>query len=272
MKYGWRPDRENFSELNAIRADPIMLRTYGMDDLYTVADPEQFIVTNPEGLLQTEDQQRTNSCVGHGGSSAVERCLFLASGRNDQLSRWYAYIQSQRFAGIRGDNGSTITAMVRVARELGVCREDLLPFPGSYVTSIPDGCNEDAARFKIQTAMKLESITDDQLFLGKNIGAMIIGVNWTASFDEHPTLIERFVSGRGGGHCVCIPFLSPRVDQNGDHYAWLLNSWGLRWGKNGWKEISPQARTQLYRHQWTEMWGVSDMLDPSPRAVIPLAA
>lgn len=272
MKYGWRPDREAFDQLNSIRFSMSELMSYGIDDLHTVADPTAFVVENPEGTLQIEDQQRTNSCVGHGGSTIMERCYQLQTGNQIQLSRWYAYIMSQRIAGIRGDNGSTITAMVRVAKDHGVCREELWKFPGQYVTDVPAGCDEDAKRFRIAATAKMSSIVDDQLFLGKNIGGLIIGVPWTRSFDEHPELIERFDGGQGGGHCVGIPFLSPRKDRNGDHYAWLINSWGLRWGKRGWKEISPAARASLYRHSWTEIWGISDMEDPRPRAVIHLEA
>lgn len=229
---GWRADLEDRDWLRHNYPVLVNLRNRyhgdidGYGELYTVEDPTVF--DNPEHLAITENQANMGSCVGHGGTTAMEICWELAGLPRIALSRMYAYRASQLIAGINGDNGSTISAMTKLALR-GVCLESTYTYPSRYSSSIPANAKAEAetGKYKCRKSLPIKSIADDQMFLGKRMGALIVGWAWKSSFDDQE-IIEDVGGSLVGGHCVCIAALSPRRDRNGDYYSWVNNSWGKR--------------------------------------------
>lgn len=271
---GWLRESEP-RELIADRLHSLAgLRAYGAGPLFAVEDP--FTLEDPDGVLQVENQARTNSCVGHGTSSILEWLHKIRTGHSIQLSRQFAYIESQKLAGIRGDNGSHVSAAIRVSFDKGCCLESTWPFRGVYDTRVPDGAYEDAKRFRIQSATEnFTSVEDDQIYLGKKIGGILLGIPWTQQLVQAPRILEELNtrSPLVGFHCVCYPFLSTRTDSQGRHYAWMLNSHSRSWGNRGWLEVSPNARQALYdyvyrRQRVSEAYGLSDLTESRPTAII----
>lgn len=222
---------------------------------------------DPRPYHRVEDQGQQGACQGHALSSVCEHCYHIATGEPIQFSRQWCYIETQRIDKLVGrDQGSTIDGGRELASTLGVCREELWPYPGRYVTTPPDreACLQDAAQYRIRSHSVCRSYADVYEYLASGLGGVEIGISW--GLEPRDGVIDRFVAG-GGGHAVCFLGYSARKDSQGRNYLWLLNSWGTSWGANGWAEVAPAAVDQMARHAWTVMIGLSDLTTPKPRPV-----
>lgn len=224
---------------------------------------------DPRELIKVENQGSVGSCQGHALSSCMEWCFAIATnGQKHQLSRAMGYYETQRLDGINGDRGSTISGGVKLARGTGLCSEPLWPYSGRYDPRRPSNWSDilsDASKYKIARAVQIKSYDEFRAFLGSMQGGIHIGIAWGNSMSR--AVIESFSPGMGG-HAISGLCLSERVDSQGRPYAWIMNSWGQSVGSReypGWHEWSPNAISQMLRHQWTEMVGLSDMPDVKPR-------
>lgn len=224
---------------------------------------------DPRELIAVENQRNQGACAGHALSTNLEWCGTIATGgKFVQLSRAMAYYETQRIDGIRGDRGSTISGGVKLAREVGVCEESLWKYPASYNPARPQNWNavlENAAKYKIARAVQVKTYEDVRAFVGSGQGGLHIGIAWGNSMNR--AVVETFSPG-GGGHAIAGLCLSTRVDSQGRPYLFVMNSWGESWGSRehpGWTEWSPTAISQMLRHQWTDMVGISDMPEAKPR-------
>jgi hypothetical protein len=224
---------------------------------------------DPRELIPVENQGSVGSCQGHALSSCMEWCYVIATnGQRQQLSRAMGYYETQRIDGINGDRGSTISGGVKLARNVGLCEEPLWPYTGRYQPGRPNNWQEiqqNAAKYKIGRAVQIRSYEDFRGFLGSLQGGIHIGIAWGNAMNR--AVIETFSPG-GGGHAIAGLCLSERVDSQGRPFAWIANSWGQSFGSReypGWMEWSPTAISQMLRHQWTEMIGISDMPAAKPR-------
>lgn len=236
--------------------------------LFSLGDYNE-IRLDPRKLIRIENQGSQGSCAGHSLSSIMEWCYTIASGGEVvQLSRAMAYYEAQRISGIRGDSGSTIGAGAKLAMETGLCLEPLWVYPARYNNTRPSEFQAvlaDAGTRKIRSAVKITTYEAYRTFLGAGLGGVHNGIAWGNSM-ERP-VVESFSPG-GGGHAIAGLCLSERIDSQGRPYVWIANSWGLQFGSRdvpGWQEWSPNAISQMLRHQWTEMIGLSDMAIPKPR-------
>lgn len=224
---------------------------------------------DPRTLVKVENQGPVGSCQGHALSSVVEWCYTIATaGQVQQLSRAYAYYESQRIDGIVGDRGSTISGGVKLALNTGICTEPKWPYVPRYNATRPSDWNsilDDAKRFKIRRASKIKTYDDFRNYLGSGQGGISVGIAWGSSMSV--PVVERFIRGTGG-HAIAALCLSERVDSQGRPYAWILNSWGESFGSRehpGWHEWSATAVSQMLADSWTEMIGLSDMPEAKPR-------
>lgn len=221
---------------------------------------------DPREIIQTENQSRQGACAGHSLSSVGEWCYAIATGGERlQLSRAMMYYEAQREDSIRGDNGSTIAGGVKVAKTVGMCREELWKYPSNYDPRRPadyDTVLKDAANYRIGTSINIKSYEAYRTFLGAGLGGIHQGIAWGDGMDS--AVIERYSPG-GGGHSICALCLSERVDSEGRPYAWIQNSWSESFGVKGWMEWSPTAIEQMLRHPHTVFVGLSDMPNIAPR-------
>ena len=256
---GWRRDDEDW---NIIRAMP------GIDDLDPMmrARGYEYATVDPRKALKVEDQGQQGACQGHAVSTCTEWAHIIQMGSNNlQLSRAYGYYESQRIDSISGDSGSTITGGCKLASTTGIPEERLWPYPGSYNSRRPGGWSQiltNALMYKIGKTYRLRTYKDISQFLGAGQGGINIGMSWGSSMNK--PVVENFQPG-GGGHAISLISMSERTDSNGDHYVWMLNSWGKRFGNDGWSEWAPRAVRKIMDHNFSVAIGLSDLPNISPR-------
>ena len=221
---------------------------------------------DPREIIKVENQGQQGACAGHSLTSVLEWCYAIGTGGQKlQLSRAMGYYETQRIDGINGDRGSTISGGVKLAKAVGICREELWKYPGRYNAARPsdwDGVLKDAGKYKIATAIKITSYDGYRTFLGAGLGGIHQGISWGNGMNGK--LINRYTAG-GGGHSICALCLSERVDDQGRPFAWIQNSWSESFGVSGWQEWSPTAIQQMLANRQTTFVGLSDMPNVAPR-------
>lgn len=257
---GYRRDVEN---IEGLEKGAIILPEFTG---YKAAAP----VTEPWKLINQEHQASQGACQGHGVTTIAEHCIRIATGAYEQLSRQYAYIETQRIDGLIGrDQGSTIYGGTELGRTKGFCLETLWQYTGKYHTKPPvhslEECYADAAKRKIENRVKMVSYETVLAFIEQGLGGITIGIQWNNSCEAKVT--GSYQNRGGGGHAIALLFKSPRVDQSGRPYIWMNNSWGANWGNNGWSEWSPQFIEGLFQSRYTVAYGLTDMVNPEPRPV-----
>lgn len=235
-----------------------LLRVYD----FTVAEDHSFVAN---GIV-------VHNCQGHSLSTNKELCSKIATGDYTQLSRMYAYIETQRIDGLIGyDRGSTVWGGVQLAEGKGLCEETFWAYTGKYSTQPTSGktlaeCYSNAANHKLKKHVKMTSYEDVAKFIGLGIGGIHWGIGWNSSCEAK--VCERYHSSwGGGGHSIPTLFFSPRVNAKGEKYIWMNNSWGSSWCNNGWSEWSPDFIRDLFDDRETVAYGLTDMDDPAPRPV-----
>ena len=267
---GYPLDAENVEALKATSTEPKMLM---MGDLPEKVDPRE----HPEagnGFLQIENQGSIGSCQGNSLTECAEFCYYLAAGVVIQFSRMFAYIASQMKDGIRSDSGSTLSGGTEAAKDFGFCPESDAPYPGRYPGwgYITAKMRELAKKFTLQSHTVIRSAEQAKQYLGSGIGILQWGLSWGGSMDpdRDGCIAGRWSAGRGG-HAICLVGYvknHPRGRTNSSGYWFLLkNSWGKRWGDNGYAYVDPAVVEASLRHRWTVLLGRSDMKVPTPRKV-----
>lgn len=256
-------DREALLET---QVDAVMLM---MGEIPDRMDPRKSKLAD-QGFLQVEDQFQIGSCQGQSITDCGEFAHAFATGEVVQISRMYAYIASQIESGIRGDSGSTLEGGGK-AFQKGFPLEKDAPYSNSYpgygfVTSE----RKAKAVYKLKSHTQMQSAEQCKQFIGSQIGIVQIGIAWGPWMEPDANgCIGSFRPGRGGGHALVFCGYVPDADvgqSSGSGYWFLMkNSWSKRWGKGGYAYVSPRAVDQMISHQWTSMYGRSDMDSPRPR-------
>lgn len=255
---GWLRDQEDKDFLDALPDESSVLVMRGTYNEIKI---------DPREVMKIENQGSVGSCQGHALSSCVELCYYIATGDlTRQLSRQYAYVETQRIDGINGDRGSTISGGIKLATSKGIPREELWKYSGKYDNRRPSNWAEiesDAAQHKIGQSYKMTTYDGVRTFLGSGQGGISIGISWSGEVDR--PIVNSFSGAGGGGHAIALLALSERLDTTGKPYVWMLNSWGANWGNKGWAEWAPNAVEQMLRHRYTACFGLSDMPNVKPR-------
>lgn len=249
----WARDVEDWEFLDSIPAVDQELLYLATSDGVSQLDPRK--------VLRTENQRRMGSCRGHSGSTGAEWIRTLATREiGVQLSRMMMYIETQRIDGIKSDRGSTIAGGLRLLESVGLCREELWPYPNQYTQQRPSNWQaviDDAAPHRIGRKQRCRSYEDVRAWAGTGQGYIDIGIPWRSEYAA--PVVETYRGGGGGFHAVALFTLSDRKDRLGREYVWMLNSHGLSSGNQGWSEYSPSFIDGCFTHSGTVMIGVSDM-------------
>jgi C1A family cysteine protease len=118
----------------------------------------------------------------------------------------------------------------------------------------------------------MKSAEQVKQFIGSGVGIVQIGITWGNEMTPDSQGCIRSFSGRGGGghavvFCGYVPDSDVGVKSSAGWWLLLKNSWSKRWGKSGYAYVDPKACDQMIRHQWTSMYGRSDMDSPRPRPI-----
>ena len=256
---GYRPDREDWDYL---RANAV---AFPASCCATGEIPEDF---HPK--LITKNQKRTSSCVGHGRSTMFAHLNWLITGEEVNYSAWYAYLAAQMSSNMFGsDDGATLAGAMASG---GVCREELLPFPGYYATSIPRAAADEAKQHPILQFSELRGYDAIWRYTSSHQGPILIGTEWRDGHTEiGPDGLEsRATALRGsslGYHCRCVIGWSPRRDAQGRRWLRCKNSHSEAWGNQGESEIEPALFDEWANDRFSAFFGASESRPFEPRPV-----
>lgn len=263
---GYPIELEDRDNLQATQVDADLLM---MGDLPPRMDPRNSRLAS-QGFMRVENQGSVGACQGFSLACCGEFAHAFATGEVVQIDNMYAYIASQVESNINGDRGSTLDGGSRAfVKGFPLEMETYKAvYPGrSYLT--PERKNR--AHYKLTSHTRMNSANQIKQFIGSGVGIVQIGIAWgNAMTPDSFGCIRSFGAG-GGGHAVVFCGYVPDEDvgqQSGSEY-WLLlkNSWSQRWGKKGFAYVAPKAVDQMLRHQFTVMYGRSDMNSPRPRPI-----
>jgi C1A family cysteine protease len=266
--FGYPIELEDRDSLRSSATDAVLLM---MGDLPERMDPRSSGLGS-QGFLQVEDQGQIGSCQGQSLSCCGEFSHAFATGEVIQISRMYAYIASQMENNIRSDNGSTLEGGTRAFKK-GFPLESVAlytnRYPGwGYITQ----AMRDKAIYKLNSHTEMKSAEQVKQFIGSGVGIVQLGISWGNEMTPDGQGCIRSFSGRGGGghaivFCGYVPDSDVGVKSSAGWWLLLKNSWSKRWGKSGYAYVDPRACDQMIRHQWTSMYGRSDMDSPRPRPI-----
>jgi hypothetical protein len=256
---GYRQDREDWDYLRANSVE------FPVTCCATGEIAEDF---HPQ--LITKNQKRTNSCVGHGRSTMFAALNLLITGEEVNYSAWFAYLQAQKSSNMFGiDEGANLAGAMASG---GVCRDELLPFPGYYTTNIPAAALAEASEHPILQYSEVRGYDAIWRFLSSRQGPVLIGTQWLEGHSElGPDGIESRASCLRGGllgyHCRCVLGWSKRRDDQGRRFLWCKNSHSADWGNQGESEIEPQLFDEWANDRFGAFFGASDSRPYEPRPV-----
>jgi len=215
-------------------------------------------------MTQVEDQSAVNSCSANAIAGAYEYLAKRALGASGDVSRLFIYYNGRAVLGDQNkDEGSSITACIRVLQEIGVCTEDTWPYDVAMVNAQPhDDAFEEALQFLIEEA---EEVKVD-LFSMKHCLAegypFVFGLALFRSFDR---------AGKHGKVSMPNPNSEEGRQSHGAHamlcvgyseqsQAFIVrNSWGEKWGEKGYCYI-PYAYMTNPEHCW-DCWKIASVSD-----------
>jgi len=211
---------------------------------------------DPSNIEPIENQGNQGSCQGHMLSTEVEVLHMIAGGPQVQLSRACAYYRSQAIDGIRGDQGSTLSAGCKVAEEEGLPIESVWPYPNSYNPSPPSEY-ENSVRYKSGGHAPCEGFDDALTHLWEGQGTIGFGILWDGSIDEQVSrnggLVTQYrPASRSGGHAIAgLGFREDRPDGTKfpEPVIVVFNSWKITWGDKGKFYVTKSVLEDMIRNQ-----------------------
>jgi hypothetical protein len=186
-------------------------------------------------------------------------CYFLATGRKASFSRAAAYYLSQKKDGIRGDQGSTLSAGQWVATQHGLCLESDWPYPSRYNPQQPASA-ANKFLFKLQTTKPFKDLQSMLDWLEQGLPIQT-GLTWNDSCNEE--IVDNYSNRSGGGHSTV--FWQRRPSQN----VVNINSWSANWSGDGCHEWTLKSIETALAGRWTVFIGYAPagMQYPTPDAI-----
>lgn len=188
---------------------------------FSAVKPDLNVQAMPTGVVTILNQGNQGACQGHALATVFQICYFLSTGRLERFSRAAAYYLSQRFDGIRGDRGSTLSGGRKVATEHGLCLEKYWPYPSRYNSREPSSAAGNY-EFKLKVSRPFRNVDEAMGWL--KLGLPIqTGIRWGSSMNRE---VVTSPSRSGGGHSTTLWTLEGDDPRN-------INSWGKNWNGDG---------------------------------------
>jgi C1A family cysteine protease len=249
-------------------------RLLSLGDVPEWVDPRQSKLAQ-EAWLRVENQLSIGSCQGASLTECLEYCYGTKTNIIKQFSKMYAYLLSQEFDRINGDQGSTLSGGTKAALA-GICEEGDAPYPNQYPGKswITQTMREKAKAFRLKSHTAMESASHIKQFIGSGAGIVQIGIKWWDYMQSPPGgLVTQFSPpARGfGGHAVVFAGYVPRTrsgKESPEKYWFLLkNSHGTRYADEGYAYVLPSVVDRMLKDPFTVMYGRSDMDVPDVRTL-----
>ena len=222
----------------------------------------------PPTFVRIENQQQTNMCAAHAGTSVIEVVDFQVTRQMVQRSRNFLYALSQKKCGLYGDQGVTLGSIVATLKHEGCPPEDLYPFRGYFDKQIPPGCIAAADKCKVTATIDVRSggYRSVRTVIGQNMGAVLMATDWPIQYSGG-YIVEQYRPLGNGGHARAWLALSSRLDPQGRPYVWCANSHSEQAEYHGWELWSPTAiDEELSNDQWGST-GITGLTVVEPQEV-----
>jgi hypothetical protein len=191
--------------------------------------------TDPMAIITLLDQANQGACQGFALARMFQICYFLMTGQILDFSAAAAYYLSQRYDGIRGDFGSTLSGGQKVATIHGLCLAKEWAYPSRYYNVEPTPKPNYAFKLVAAKPTKDPGLIREALDLGLPVQD---GITWNNEVSQ--TVCDNYTGrGAGGGHSTCL-----WLKKNGNYIR--INSWG-KWDGDGCNENTPKALDQQVR-------------------------
>ena len=174
------------------------------------------------------DQQGLQSCTAHATFVAYQ---YLNPGFSG--SRMFQFYNTRKiqYGFVFGDVGATINAATQSLITYGICDEPLFPYNTNNVLSLPPApCYTAASANKIKSRSLINiNLTEMQKKLANGFPLIIVIPIYSSFMSvksngivKMPTATDGYI----GGHAVTIVGYTQTY--------WIVrNSWGIKWGDNG---------------------------------------
>lgn len=221
--YGWLRDRPDQRDLVYSAPPALLARLPRRADLRGKLPP-------------VYDQGDLGSCTAQALAAAYAFCLRKQRHRRFTPSRLFIYYNERAMEGtVRSDAGAQLRDGIKSLNAQGVCPEPLWPYAvARFAERPPEPCYQVALRHQ---ALAYHRVLQD---LDQMRGCLAAGFPFALGFTVYESFEtpEMARSGEGrlpspkerslGGHAVLA------VGYDDSHHRFLLrNSWGLRWGRQG---------------------------------------
>lgn len=204
-----------------------------------LTQPTKLNLRTTAKLPRVEDQGEVGSCTANATTDAMEFLRLKAGIEAVELSRLDLYFKTRKAAGDlpAEDNGAQLPDVMRVARKLGVCREELWPYdPAKFAVEPPAECAADAEKNQVLYYYRCASVLSVCASIVQGF-PVVIGFDCpVAMFTDEvgKSGLIPMPDGQGfdGGHAVEIV----GYDKATRLYD-IKNSWGEAWGDGGFGRI-----------------------------------
>jgi len=215
-------------KLAALPPPPAMLAQATRFSSFAAPDPSTWKDCDLSEIVSItiRNQGQYGSCTGHAGI-AIEDLIRQKMGLEPVLLSCtfpYAHVNGGR------DNGASVSSILKVLKEIGTCTHAECGTDQIYKQQIPQSAFKTAEKFKIEEAFLCRSFEEICEAINRGFPVafgIMIGQNFNRLSAEGVAPLPDVIAG---GHALAGVGLKK---QRG---GWLIktqNSWGTRWGING---------------------------------------
>lgn len=220
--------------------------------------------------FRKENQGSLGSCNGAAWTGVGERVNYSSTGdKTTQLSKLWMYLASQQAGGLLGgDNGSRPTDGGKVALNIGICPESIVPYTQAALNGIYPNRNERSRILSPENAKAAEPYKVKQLWkrprshaetldlIGLSGGGWVYGITWYVGLIPRDRIVRQF-NPRGkrilGAHALNVLgyYENENLEGNNTH-------------NDGPFQITPAAWQQMLEDPNTSVVGATGTMDAAP--------
>lgn len=217
---------------------------------------EYDLTTDAAYPIKIKDQNGRGACNGHAAASSLEIARWISGQHYEALSAWYIYAKLCN----GWDAGSSIADALALLSREGTCEEPLVLYGLINPTMISAAAKANAANHKIEIGFALPDWKS--LCIAAQLRQPF---NFSLSVNGNFNTLDSF--GRpqnhagAHNHAVCGGMGMKRT-ATGEWLIKMQNSWGTRWGQNGYCWIGEK---NVQGWGWDAYSVVATTVDPTDK-------